>query len=143
MIFNFVVRRLRWLARIPLLPHIFDAALLIATTLWDRPKLRARELFEQDVGNRVDIRLAPHRLGGVGFFLGDAEIGHLHGNGLLDLYVGKSGRDRLVTGAVAQPHHVFSESGWISFWLSRPNEVAAAIRLFDAASEYRTEIRRC
>jgi hypothetical protein len=143
MIFNFVVRRLRWLARIPLLPHVFDAALLIATTLWNRPKLLARELFERDIGNRANIRFAPHRLGGIGFFLGDAEIGHLHGNGLLDLFVGKSGGARLVTDGVAEPHHVFAESGWISFWLNRPNDVVGAIRLFDRAFEYRAEIRGC
>jgi hypothetical protein len=143
MIFNFVVRRLRWLARIPFLPHVFEAALLIATTLWDRPKRQARELFEQDIGNRANIRFAPHQLGGIGFFSGDAEIGHLHGNGLLDLYVGKPGRDRLVADGVAEPHHVFAESGWISFWLNRPNDVVAATRLFDGAFEYHAEIQGC
>ena len=82
--------------------------------------------------------VAPHRFGGVGFFIGTTEIGHLHGNGLLDLFVGKSFRAEEVRRGRALPHHVFPDSGWISFWLKSPADIAQALELFEIASMYRT-----
>ena len=137
--FKFVVKRLRWLARIPVLPQLFDAGLVIATILFDRPRLRATETFENAVSRKDAIQRRPHRFGGVGFFVGTTEIGHLHGNGLLDLFVGKSFRTEQVRRGRALPHHVFPQSGWISFWLRSPADIAQALELFEVASMYRTQ----
>ena len=136
--FKFVVKKLRWLARIPFLPQLFDAGLMIATMLFDRPRLRAMEMFENAIRRKYPIQRRPHRFGGVGFFIGTTEIGHLHGNGLLDLFVGKSFRAEQVRRGRALPHHVFPDSGWISFWLKNPADIAQALALFEIASMYRT-----
>ena len=138
MMFKFVVRKLRWLARIPVLPQLFDAGLMVATILFDRPRLRAMEMFESAIRRKYTIQRRPHRFGGVGFFIGTTEIGHLHGNGLLDLFVGKSFRAEQVRRGRALPHHVFPDSGWISFWLKNPAYIAQALALFEIASMYRT-----
>jgi hypothetical protein len=137
MMFKFVVKKLRWLARIPALPQLFDSGLVIATMLFDRPRLRAMEMFESAVCRKYAIQRRPHRFGGVGFFVGTTEIGHLHGNGLLDLFVGKSFRTEQIRQGRALPHHVFPESGWISFWLRWPGDIARALELFEIASMYR------
>jgi len=138
MMFKFVVGKLRCLARIPGLPQLFDAGLMIATMLFDRPRLRAMELFESAICRKYAIQRRPHRFGGVGFFVGTTEIGHLHGNGLLDLFVGKSFRTDQVGRGRALPHHVFPESGWVSFWLRSPADIAQPLDLFEIASMYRT-----
>ena len=96
------------------------------------------EMFENAVCRKDAIQRRPHRFGGVGFFVGTTEIGHLHGNGLLDLFVGKSFRTDQVGRGRALPHHVFPESGWISFWLRSPADIDQALELFDIASMYRT-----
>jgi hypothetical protein len=137
MIFRFVVTKLKWLARVPLLPQVFDAALLIGVILFAREKLRAREMFENAVYAKADINLRPHRFGGIGFFAGEQEIGHLHGNGLLDLLVGRRVRDDLVAHRWAIPHHVFPNSGWISFWLDERTDVSRGLELFEAALAHR------
>jgi len=136
--FKFVVRKLRWLARIPVLPQLFDAGLMVATMLFDRPRLHAMEMFEDAIHRKYTIQRRPHRFGGVCFFFGTTEIGHLHGNGLLDLFVGKSFRAEEVRRGHALPHHVFPDSGWISFWLKSPADIAQALELFEVASSYRT-----
>jgi hypothetical protein len=136
MMFKFVVKRLRWLTRIPILPQLFDAGLVIATMLFDRPRLRAMEMFESAICNKYAIHRRPHRFGGVGFFVGTTEIGHLHGNGLLDLFVGRKFRIEQVRQERALPHHVFPDSGWISFWLKSPADIAQALELFEVASTY-------
>ena len=138
MMFKFVVRKLRWLARIPVLPQLFDAGLMVATMLFDRPRLRAMDAFENAIRRKYTIQRRPHRFGGVGFFIGTTEIGHLHGNGLLDLFVGKSLRAEEVRRGRALPHHVFPDSGWISFWLKSPADIAQALELFEIARTYRT-----
>src|SRR5438094_1864703 len=124
MMFKFVVRKLRWLARIPVLPQLFDAGLMVATILFDRPRLRAMEMFENAIRRKYTIQRRPHRFGGVGFFFGTTEIGHLHGNGLLDLFVGKSFRTGQVRRGRALPDQVFPGSGWGSFcvtgWADMP-----------------------
>jgi hypothetical protein len=111
---------------------------MVATLLFDRPRLRAMEMFESAIRRKYTIQRRPHRFGGVGFFIGTTEIGHLHGNGLLDLFVGKSFRTEEVRRGRALPHHVFPDSGWISFWLKSPADLAQALELFEIASMYRT-----
>ena len=103
--FRLVVKHLRWLARIPGLPQLFDAMLLIWTTIAHRPRLAAMEALETRVLAQPGVSLQVHRLGGVGFRLAGREIGHLHGNGLLDVFVGRSARDSLVAAGRAGPHH--------------------------------------
>jgi Family of unknown function (DUF5519) len=137
MIFKFVVKRLRWLARMPVLPQVFDAGLVVATMVFDRSRLRAMEMFEKAACGRDAIQQHPHRFGGIGFFVETTEVGHLHGNGLLDLFVGKSNQAEEVRAGRALPHHVFPESGWISFWLQTPADVDPALELFELARAYR------
>lgn len=71
----------------------------------------------------------PHRFGGVEFNLGKVEIGHVHGHGLVDIPFTRRLRDILVANGDAEPHHLLSESGWISFYLRQPQDTAQAIRL--------------
>src|SRR5438067_11395706 len=138
MIFKIFAIMLRLLDRILLFPQLYDAGLVLATMLFDRPRLRAMEMFESAICRKYAIQRRPHRFGGVGFFVGTTEIGHLHGNGLLDLFVGKSFRTEQVRQGRALPHHVFPDSGWISFWLRNRTDIAQALELFEIARMYRT-----
>jgi hypothetical protein len=73
---------------------------------------------------------APHRFGGIEFRLDGTEMGHLHGDRLADLPFPTRVRDELIAAGRAQPHHVLPESGWVSFWIRGPEDVAAAVALF-------------
>jgi hypothetical protein len=72
---------------------------------------------------------APHRFGGLEFRLGTREIGHLHGDRLLDVPFPKRVRDELVAAGLARPHHVLPESGWVSFPIEAEHDVDGAIAL--------------
>src|SRR5205085_3513586 len=63
-IFAFVVRRLKWLARIPGAPQIFDAMLLAGTGLFHPSRVRAISAIESQVGRWPGMRVGVHRLGG-------------------------------------------------------------------------------
>ncbi|MEP6810279.1 MAG: luciferase family protein [Chthoniobacterales bacterium] len=131
--FRFVVSRLRWLGRVPFLPQLFDAFLLVVTALTNRGKMRAIESLEQRAVETLRARLGVHRFGGVGFFVDGSELGHVHGNGLLDAFVGRANRDAAVAAGRAQPHHVFPKSGWVSFWIEGESDVDQAIALLRLA----------
>jgi hypothetical protein len=137
-IFAFVVRRLRWLARVPGAPQIFDAVLLVATALFSPRRLRAISAVEKEAQLLPGVHLGLHRFGGIGFFHRGKEMGHIHGNGLLDCFVGRTNRDLLLgeRGGVTA-HHVFPHSGWISFFIKERDDVERALELIRIACTYR------
>jgi hypothetical protein len=139
-IFAFVVRNFRWLARVPGAPQVFDAALLILTALFSPSRLRAISAVEREALRFPGVNLGVHRYGGIGFFVRGKEMSHIHGNGLLDCFVGRTNRDRLLRqGDGATAHHVFPSSGWISFFVKDPDDVPRALELIRIACAYRKE----
>ena len=109
--------------------------LLAATALFHPACLRAISAIESAVRAWPDARVGVHRLGGIGFFFRGKDSSHIHGNGLLDCFVGRANRDRLIAGGRALPHHVFPESGWISFWVQDEDDVEPALELIRIAGE--------
>lgn len=77
------------------------------------------------------IESHPHRFGGVEFRNGKREIGHIHGDSLVDIPFPKKVRDQIVAAGEAQPHHVLPESGWVSFYLREEGDVRKAIDLLN------------
>jgi hypothetical protein len=128
---------LKWLARIPGAAQIFDAMLLAATGVFYPARLRAISAIESAVRGWPEMRVGVHRLGGIGFFFRGKESSHIHGNGLLDCFVGRANRDRLIESGLALPHHVFPQSGWISFWVRNEEDIQSALELIRIAGEAR------
>lgn len=140
MIFAFVVRRLRWLARVPVFPQIFDTMLLMGTALFNWRALSLRESLESEACRLLGVGLSVHRFGGVGFIYGRHELAHLHGNGLFDAFVGMRARDDVVGRGSASPHHVFPRSGWVSFWIKTEADLPKALELMRIAQRYRASL---
>ena len=140
MVFAFVVRKLRWLARLPLFPQIFDTILLSATALFDWRALSVRESLEREACRSLGVELSVHRFGGVGFTSGRHELAHLHGNGLFDAFVGVRARDSAVRSGMASPHHIFPRSGWVSLWIKTEADLPNALKLMRIAQRYRTNM---
>ena len=141
MIFAFAVRRLKWLAAIPGAPQIFDAMLFSSTAVFHPARLRAISAVEKAVNELPGVRPGVHRLGGVAFFFHGKECSHIHGNGLLDCFVGRENREALVREGRASPHHVFPRSGWISFWIRNGDDVSRAIELIRVSCAHRAEAK--
>jgi len=77
----------------------------------------------------------PHRFGGVEFRLGNREIGHIHGDWLVDIPFPTKVRDEVVACGQADPHHILPNSGWISRYLRQPDNVETAITLLRRSYE--------
>ena len=89
-----------------------------------------REKIEREVSGWPGVEEKPHRFSGVEFRVNGHEIGHLHGNGLADLPFPVRVRRELVAAGKAQLHHVLPQTGWVSYQIRRPEDVAGALELF-------------
>jgi hypothetical protein len=77
------------------------------------------------------VTAEPHRFGGIEFRLNKREMGHLHGDRLVDLPFPMNIRNELVNSGRVSPHHVLPKSGWVSYWLNKGEEdVPAVVELF-------------
>jgi luciferase-like monooxygenase len=97
--------------------------------------MSARERIAEAVLAWPGVEQASHRFGGIEFRLGRRELGHLHGDALVDLPFPRRVRDELVAQGRARPHHVLPDSGWVSFWIESPDDVEQAIWLLRLAYE--------
>ena|SRR6185503_7788679 len=71
----------------------------------------------------------PHRFGGMEYVIGKREIGHIHGDHLVDIPFPKKVRDQIIATGRAQPHHILPDTGWVSFYLQQEAAVEKAIAL--------------
>jgi hypothetical protein len=90
----------------------------------------AQERIRSAVLEWPGTQALPHRFGGTEFRLGEKrEIGHIHGDHLVDIPFPRRVRDEVVAAGRAQPHHVLPDTGWISFYLHQPSDIEQAIQL--------------
>ena len=134
--FYFVVRRLRWLGRMPGLPQFFDALLLMGTCVFRRARLVALETLEKEALRLPGVGLKMHRFGGIEFVGREGrELGHLHGHGLLDVPVGREAARLLIAAGKARPHHVFPHSKWVSLQIETTADVPFALQLLTSSGD--------
>jgi len=95
----------------------------------------AQQRIQAAVLSWEGMAAAPHRFGGVEFVLGKREIGHIHGDHLVDIPFPTKVRDRVVAEGRAEPHHLLADSGWVSFYLREPADTDAAVALLRESYE--------
>jgi hypothetical protein len=76
------------------------------------------------------VEAHPHRFGGTEYRIGRRELGHIHGNHLVDIPFPVKVRDEVIAAGQAQPHHILPDSGWVSLYLREAADVDRALVLF-------------
>jgi hypothetical protein len=76
-----------------------------------------------------------HSFGGVEFRYGNREIGHIHGDTLVDIRLPRELRDELVLAQEARPHHWSINPNWVSFYIIREDDLKWAIVLMRRSLE--------
>jgi hypothetical protein len=95
----------------------------------------AGEQITESVLNWEGVTAQPHRFGGTEYRLGRRELGHIHGDHMLDIPFPKKIRDQVVDAGRAQPHHILPETGWVSFYIKEAADVEPAIALLRQSFE--------
>jgi hypothetical protein len=95
----------------------------------------ARKRIDAALQGWSGITAQLHRFGGTEYRLGRREIGHVHGDRVVDIPFPRKVRDELVASGRAEPHHVLPESGWVSIYLRQASDVDRAIELLRLSFE--------
>ena len=95
----------------------------------------AQARISEAVTSWPGVTLQPHRFDGVEYVIGRREIGHIHGDHLVDIPFPIKVRNEIVAAGRAQPHHILPETGWVSFYLRQESDVEQAIALLRESYE--------
>lgn len=115
-----------------------------AERIWEGVMTGVRSMYQGVPGAKMTISQTVvswgtsqrrHRYGGTEWRLGRREIGHIHGNYLVDIPFPKKVRDEVIAAGKAEPHHILPDSGWISFFLREPADVERAVVLLHRSFE--------
>ena len=74
------------------------------------------------------ITAEPNPFGGIEFLTNKKEMEHLHGEKLADLPFPVEIRRDLVASGRALPHHIYPESGWVSYWIRNSGDILAVVK---------------
>jgi hypothetical protein len=87
------------------------------------------EKLEEEVSSWPNVSVHPHRFGGTEFRFGNAEVGHIHTGGIVDIPFPRSLRDALLEEGLAEEHHWVPNSGWITFRIRMQRDLQHALWL--------------
>jgi len=85
--------------------------------------------LEAEASRWPDVSVHPHRFGGREFLRGSAEVGHVHGSGVVDIPFPGSVRDALWAEGLAEEHRWVPNSGGITFQMRGEADLGHALWL--------------
>jgi hypothetical protein len=71
--------------------------------------------LEDAISDWPNISVHPHCFAGREFHFGNAEVGHMHEGGIVDIPFPRSIHDALLADGLAEGHRWVPNSGWITF----------------------------
>lgn len=91
--------------------------------------MRLMRILEEEVGAWPDVSIHPHRFGGLEFRFGNAEIGHVHVGGTVDIPFPRPVHDALLAEGLAEEHRWVPNSGWTTFHVRSERDLKHALQL--------------
>jgi len=85
--------------------------------------------LEHELSAWPQISVYPHRFGGREFRFGDAEVGHVHTGGIVDIPFPRTIHDRLLAEGLAKEHRWVPDSGWVTFHIRTEEDFRHAVWL--------------
>ena len=87
-------------------------------------------LIEREVMSWPGVTTGDTGRGGMGFYYGKVELGHLHGDTSADLPFPRKMRDELIEHGQASVHPPMPDSGWVRRRMEGSEDAEAVIELF-------------
>ena len=85
--------------------------------------------LEDEVTAWPRVSVHAHRFGGREFRLGNAEVGHVHTGGVVDIPFPRPIHDRLLAEVLAEEHRWVPNSGWVTFRIRSERDIDHALWL--------------
>lgn len=84
---------------------------------------------EEEVAAWPNVSVHPHRFGGQELRFGNAEVGHVHEGGTVDIPFPRNVRDALLADGLAEEHRWVPNSGWTTFRVRSEEDLKHALWL--------------
>ena len=127
--FKFIIRYFGFLKAIPLMPHIFDVLMRLHSFCFRREITDAMDKIQEELNKDTNITISIHKYGGIQFNYKNKELGHIHGNGMVDVLLNKKMKSELIAKKWVQEHHTFKDSGWVTLFLKSDNDIEIAVKV--------------
>jgi hypothetical protein len=127
--FTFIIKYFGFLKFIPGLVIVFDCLLKVLTFITKPALLDWIDEIETEVLNWDGTFASMHKYGGLQLNYVGKEIGHIHGNGLLDMLLSRDLKNSLLKHNRIMEHHSFKNTGWISFYICTKDDAQYALEL--------------
>jgi luciferase-like monooxygenase len=85
--------------------------------------------LESQISAWPNVTAHPHRFGGREFRVGNAEVGHVHTGGVVDIPFPRALHEVLLARGLAEPHHFLPNSGWVTFRIHGSENLSHALWL--------------
>jgi Family of unknown function (DUF5519) len=85
--------------------------------------------LEDEISAWPHVSIHAHRFEGRKFRFGNAEVGHMHTGGVVDIPFPRSIRDAPSDQGLADEHHRVPNSGWITFRVRSEDDLKHALGL--------------
>lgn len=85
--------------------------------------------IEAEISTWPGVSVHPHQFGGNEFRFGNAEIGHVHTGGTVDIPFPRAVRDALLAMGRAEEHRWVPDSGWTTFHVRSESDLCHAVEL--------------
>jgi hypothetical protein len=87
------------------------------------------ERLEEEICQWPSISIYPHRFGGREFRFQNAEVGHVHTGGVVDIPFPRAVHDALLAEGLAAEHRWVPNSGWTTFRIRSDEDLKHAVWL--------------
>jgi hypothetical protein len=105
-LFRWVVKYLYPLKHIPMLPYIFDGILKMHAYVFHQDLLDWLDDIDNEMVKLPEVFVSSHKYGGVQYNALGKEIGHIHGNGLIDIRFTKKLKSQISEEGKVEDHHI-------------------------------------
>jgi hypothetical protein len=86
--------------------------------------------IETEVSSWEGVSTSIHKYGGMQFNYLNKELGHVHSNGVTDVRLNRKIKEGVILSSLAEDHHTFINSGWVSLHIRNAADGEKALELF-------------
>jgi len=126
---TWIAKNLGFLKRIPLLGILLDDQIKLMLFILKPKVFRKMIRIVREVRTWKGVTTSNHIYGGIQFNYQGFELGHLHGNGLLDIRINRKMKEKALIQKDVFQHHILGDSLWLSYKIRNHSKEEVALEL--------------
>lgn len=131
--FKWVISHFGFLKNVQPLPFVFDAFLSLSTAVFYSNRMHLISRLEDELASWEGVSKGFHKYGGIQFNYRKRELGHIHSNGVTDIFLSKTLKKEVLSKNLAEEHHTLINSNWVTIFIKKEEDFQNALIVFEEA----------